>query len=164
MTSHLKGIKLNGKEIDINNITLEVISECTDSSDITNIEIEDDITAMSLYGVRFIFKGDKLSSFLIMSSNNDYIGKVIFVDSYGNESDIQARYNLMSMIYFDIDITIVKGRNVTPYVDICDYDNLGCKITRNSNGFTIMYEVLNSTIIDNIFDKLKDLKRYKGRR
>lgn len=164
MTSHLKGIKLNGKEIDINNITLEVISECTDSSDITNIEIEDDITAMSLYGVRFIFKGDKLSSFLIMSSNNDYIGKVIFVDSYDNESDIQARYNLMSMIYFDIDITIVKGRNVTPYVDICDYDNLGCKITRNSNGFTIMYEVLNSTIIDNIFDKLKDLKRYKGRR
>lgn len=164
MTSHLKGIKLNGKEIDINNITLEVISESTDSSDITNIEIEDDITAMSLYGIRFIFKGDKLSSFLIMSSNNDYIGKVIFVDSYGNESDIQARYNLMSMIYFDIDITIVKGRNVTPYVNICDYDNLGCKVTRNSNGFTIMYEVLNSTIIDNMFDKLKDLKRYKGRR
>lgn len=164
MTSHLKGIKLNGKEIDINNITLEVISECTDSSDITNIEIEDDITAMSLYGIRFIFKGDKLSSFLIMSSNNDYIGKVIFVDSYGNESDIQARYNLMSMIYFDIDITIVKGRNVTPYVDICDYDNLGCKVTRNSNGFTIMYEVLNSNIMDNMFNKLKDLKRYKGRR
>ena len=164
MTSHLKGIKLNGKEIDINNITLEVISECTDSSDITNIEIEDDITAMSLYGVRFIFKGDKLSSFLIMSSNNDYIGKVIFVDSYGNESDIQARYNLMSMIYFDIDITIVKGRNVTPYVDICDYDNLGCKITRNSNGFTIMYEVLNSNIMDNMFNKLKDLKRYKRRK
>lgn len=164
MASHLKGIKLNGKEIDINNITLEVISECTDSSDITNIEVEDDITAMSLYGVRFIFKGDKLSSFLIMSSNNDYIGKVIFVDSYGNESDIQARYDLMSMIYFDIDINIVKGRNVTPYVDICDYDNLGCKVTRNSNGFTIMYEVLNSNIMDNMFNKLKDLKRYKRRK
>lgn len=164
MTSHLKGIKLNGKEIDINNITLEVISECTDSSDITNIEVEDDMTAMSLYGIRFIFKGDKLSSFLIMSSNNDYIGKVIFVDSYGNESDIQTRYDLMSMIYFDINVNIVKGRNVTPYVDICDYDNLGCKVTRNSNGFTIMYEVLNSTIIDNMLDKLKDLKRYKGRR
>ncbi len=164
MTSHLKGIKLNGKEIDINNITLEVISECTDSSDITNIEIENDITAMSLYGVRFIFKGDKLSSFLIMSSNNDYIGKVIFVDSYGNESDIQARYDLMSMIYFDINVNIVKGRNVTPYVDICDYDNLGCKVTRNSNGFTIMYEVLNSNIMDNMFNKLKDLKRYKRRK
>lgn len=164
MASHLKGIKLNGKEIDINNITLEVISECTDSSDITNIEVEDDITAMSLYGVRFIFKGDKLSSFLIMSSNNDYIGKVIFIDSYDNESDIQTRYDLMSMIYFDIDINIVKGRNVTPYVDICDYDNLGCKVTRNSNGFTIMYEVLNSNIMDNMFNKLKDLKRYKRRK
>ena len=164
MTSHLKGIKLNGKEIDINDITIEAVNKCVDSSDIVNVEIKNDITAMSLYGIRFIFKGDKLSSFLIMSSNNDYIGKVIFVDSYGNESDIQARYNLMSMIYFDIDITIVKGRNVTPYVDICDYDNLGCKVTRNSNGFTIMYEVLNSTIIDNMFDKLKDLKRYKGRR
>lgn len=164
MTSHLKGIKLNGKEIDINNITLEVISECTDSSDITNIEIEDDITAMSLYGVRFIFKGDKLSSFLVMSSNNDYIGKVVFVDSYDNESDIQTRYDLMSMIYFDIDINIVKGRNVTPYIDICDYDNLGCKVTRNSNGFTIMYEVLNSNIMDNMFNKLKDLKRYKRRK
>ena len=164
MTSHLKGIKLNGKEIDINNITLEVISECTDSSDITNIEVEDDITAMSLYGVRFIFKGDKLSSFLIMSSNNDYIDKVIFVDSYGNESDIQTIYDLMSMIYFDINVNIVKGRNVTPYVDICDYDNLGCKVTRNSNGFTIMYEVLNSNIMDNMFNKLKDLKRYKRRK
>ena len=164
MTSHLKGIKLNGKEIDINNITLEVISECTDSSDITNIEIEDDITAMSLYGVRFIFKGDKLSSFLIMSSNNDYIGKVVFVDSYDNESDIQTRYDLMSMIYFDINVNIVKGRNVTPYIDICDYDNLGCKVTRNSNGFTIMYEVLNSNIMDNMFNKLKDLKRYKRRK
>lgn len=161
MTSHLKGIKLNGKEIDINNINLEVISECIDSNDITNIEIENDITAMSLYGVRFIFKGDKLSSFFIMSSNNDYIGKVIFVDSYGNESDIQDRYNLMSMIYFDINITIVKGRNVYTSIDICDYDNLGCKITRNSNSFTIMYEVLNNNIIDNMFDKLKDLKKYK---
>lgn len=164
MTSHLKGIKLNGKEIDINNITLEVISECIDSSDITNIEVEDDITAMSLYGVRFIFKGDKLSSFLVMSSNNDYIGKVIFVDSYDNESDIQTRYDLMSMIYFDINVNIVKGRNVTPYVDICDYDNLGCKVTRNSNGFTIMYAVLNSNIMDNMFNKLKDLKRYKRRK
>lgn len=57
MTSHLKGIKLNGKEIDINNITLEVISECTDSSDITNIEVEDDITAMSLYGVHLYLRG-----------------------------------------------------------------------------------------------------------
>lgn len=164
MTSHLKGIKLNGKEIDINNITLEVISECTDSSDITNIEVEDDITAMSLYSVRFIFKRDKLSSFLIMSSNNDYIGKVMFVDSCGNESDIQTRYDLMSMIYFDINVNIVKGRNVTPYIDICDYDNLGCKVTRNSNGFTIMYEVLNSNIMDNMFNKLKDLKRYKRRK
>lgn len=99
-----------------------------------------------------------------MSSNNDYIDKVIFVDSYGNESDIQTRYDLMSMIYFDINVNIVKGRNVTPYVDICDYDNLGCKVTRNSNGFTIMYEVLNSNIMDNMFNKLKDLKRYKRRK
>lgn len=163
MTSHLKCIKLNGKEIDINDLTIEAINKCVDSSDIVDIEIDNDITAMSLYGVRFIFKGDKLSSFLIMSSDSDYLGKVVFVDSYGNESDIQIRYDLMSMIHFDVNINVVKGKQVTPYIDICDYDNLGCKVTRNNNGFTIMYEVLNNNIMDNMFNKLKALKRKGGK-
>lgn len=163
MASHLKCIKLNGKEIDVNDLTIEALNNCVDSSDIVDIEINNDITAMSLYGIRFIFKGDKLSSFLIMSSDNDYLGKVVFVDSYDNESDIQIRYDLMSMTLFDVNINVVKGRQVTPYIDICDYDNLGCKVTRNNNGLTIMYEVLNSNIMDNMFNKLKALKRKGGK-
>ncbi len=159
MACHIRGIKLNNKEISIDNLTIDTITDCTNSEDITNIKVENDITTFSIYGVNFIFKGDRLSSFLIMSSNDKYIDKVVLVDSFGQEYDIQTKYNLMSMVYFNIQVNIVKGMNVAPYVDTDDFDNISCKITRSSNGFSMLYEVLDSSIIDNMYNRLKALKK-----
>ena len=101
---------------------------------------------------------NRLSSFLIMSSNDKYENKVVLIDSFGQEYDIQDRYNLMSMVYFNIQVNMVKGMNVSPYVSVDDFDNISCKITRSSNGFSMLYEVLSSNIMDNMYNRLKALK------
>lgn len=158
MTSHIVSIKLNNSIVDIDKLNVDTVTNCADSEDITNIEVKNGVTTFNLYGIRFIFMDNRLSSFLIMSSNDKYENKVVLIDSFGQEYDIQDRYNLMSMVYFNIQVNMVKGMNVSPYVSVDDFDNISCKITRSSNGFSMLYEVLSSNIMDNMYNRLKALK------
>lgn len=164
MASRLDRLRLNGREVKLSDIDLKLLLECSGNLDIRKIDNSGNFESISLFGVFFIFKDGKASSMFISQSNEAYIGKVILIDSFGNEIDIQDKYNLVSMMYCDISSHYVKGNNVSPYVTINDYDNIECKMSINRSGITLMYDIHNSVIVDSLSDKLKQSvrrKRYK---
>lgn len=165
MASKLDRLRLNGREVKLSDIDLKLLLECSGNLDIRKVDNSGSFESVSLFGVFFMFKDGKASSMFISQSNEDYIGKVVLIDSCGNEIDIQDKYNLVSMLYCDNHSIVIKGNNVSPYVSINDYDNIECKMSINRSGITLMYDILNSVIVDNLSDKLGQLvnrrKRYR---
>ena len=163
MASKLDRIRLNGIEVKLSDINLKLLLECSGNLDIRKVDHSGSFESVSLFGVFFMFKDGKASSMFINQSNEDYIGKVILIDSCGNEIDIQDKYNLVSMMYCDISAHYVKGNNVSPYVTINDYDNIECKMSVNKSGITLMYDILNSVVIDSLSNKLKQVVNRRRR-
>lgn len=150
MANKLEKVRLNGKEISLIELNKESFLNAIDKSDIEYSDRDIDILSIGIYGVIFLFKKGKASAIFISDSSDKYIGKVVFIDSYGNELDIQDKYNLASMVYCDVKADYVKGRAVDTYRKISDYDNMECTVSSNSSGITLMYDILNNVVVDKL--------------
>lgn len=164
MGTNLDSIRVNEIRVKINEIDIETLIRCA-KEEYISIKKDEHIEIVHIFGVYFLFNKGRLSYFSIVECLEEYKGKVFLIDYCGNEIDIQDKYNLVSMMYCDISAHYVKGNNVSPYVTINDYDNIECKICINRSGITLMYDILNSIIVNSLSNKLGQLvskrKRYR---
>lgn len=149
--AHITSIKFNDVVVDIDTLTLDNIKKCINESDITLIEEKEGRLYYKLYGVDLVFKKNKLVTIFVKQSNMEFNNKIKFVDSDGNERDIQMEYLILRMTCEQDKSVVVRDMIVRTNTDVNTYDNIGCKFTQGFGWFTLFYDITaNKSVIDNI--------------
>ena len=150
---HITSIKFNDVAVDIDTLTLDNIKKCINESDITLIEEKEGRLYYQLYGVDLVFKKNKLVTIFVKQSNMEFKNKIKFVDSDGNERDIQMEYLILRMTCEQDKSVVVRDMIVRTNTDVNTYDNIGCKFTQGFGWFTLFYDMTaNKSVIDNIIE------------
>ena len=151
--AHITSIKFNDVAVDIDTLTLDNIKKCINESDITLIEEKEGRLYYQLYGVDLVFKKNKLVAMFVKQSNMEFKNKIKFVDSDGNERDIQMEYLILRMTCEKDKSVVVRDMIVRTNTDVNTYDNIGCKFTQGFGWFTLFYDMTtNKSVIDNIIE------------
>lgn len=151
--AHITSIKFNDVVVDIDTLTLDNIKKCINESDITLIEEKEDRLYYQLYGVDLVFKKNKLVAMFVKQSNMEFENKIKFVDSDGNERDLQMEYLILRMTCEQDKSVVVRDMIVRTNTDVNTYDNIGCKFTQGFGWFTLFYDMTaNKSVIDNIIE------------
>lgn len=151
--AHITSIKFNDVAVDIDTLTLDNIKKCVNDSDISIVEQREDRLYYQLYGVDLVFKKNKLVAMFVKQSNMEFKNKIKFVDSDGNERDLQMEYLILRMTCEQDKSVVVRGMIVRTNTDVDSYDNIGCKFTQGFGWFTLFYDMTaNKSVIDNIIE------------
>lgn len=104
----------------------------------------------------FLFRDNRLHSIIVSDYKDKRVGKVLLVDTLGNEIDILEKYILIQMLYgkSQISSTTRKGNVLAPFVFMNDYDNISTKVTISNRHLVLIFDLLNSEVIG---DKLEDI-------
>lgn len=106
-----------------------------------------------LYGVDLVFKKNKLVAMFVKQSNMEFKNKIKFVDSDGNERDIQMEYLILRMTCEQDKSVVVRDMIVRTNTDVDTYDNIGCKFKQGFGWFTLFYDMtVNKSVIDSIIE------------
>jgi hypothetical protein len=147
VSSELVGIRINGKLIKLDSLSVKTIISCVDSSDIMRGEhLFEDRTfkGFEIHGVEFYFKNEKLTSIEVKSSDNRYIGKILLVDNHGNEVDIYDKFDFVKMIYPDsTGKTMFERLLDSSVINIDDFSNMECVVNRGKDTRRVSYFVKN---------------------
>lgn len=151
--AHITSIKFNDVAVDIDTLTLDNIKKCVNDSDISIVEQKEDRLYYQLYGVDLVFKKNELVTIFVKQSNMEFKNKIKFVDSDGNERDIQMEYIILRMTCEQDKSVVVRDMIVRTNTDVNTYDNIGCKFTKGFGWFTLFYDMTaNKSVIDNIIE------------
>ena len=151
--AHITSIKFNDVAVDIDALTLDNIKKCVNDSDISIVEQREGRLYYQLYGVDLVFKKNKLVAMFVKQSNMEFENKIKFVDSNGNERDIQMEYLILRMTCEQDKSVVVRDMIVRTNTDVDSYDNIGCKFAQGFGWFTLFYDMTaNKSVIDSIIE------------
>lgn len=151
--AHITSIKFNDVAVDIDALTLDNIKKCVNDSDISIVEQKEGRLYYQLYGVDLVFKKNELVAIFVKQSNMEFENKIKFVDSDGNERDIQMEYLILRMTCEQDKSVVVRDMIVRTNTDVDTYDNIGCKFAQGFGWFTLFYDMTaNKSVIDSIIE------------